>query len=43
MRIGLITDIHECLEDLKLALECCDRHGVDQVICLAVGCFLLVT
>jgi hypothetical protein len=34
VRLGLITDIHERVLDLKLALAAFDRHGVDRVICL---------
>jgi predicted phosphodiesterase len=34
VKLGLITDIHEHVTDLALALEACDRHGVDQIICL---------
>jgi Calcineurin-like phosphoesterase superfamily domain len=34
MKLGLITDIHEHVADLELALAECDRHGVDKVICL---------
>ena len=34
MKLGLITDIHECVADLEMALAQCDRHGVDEVICL---------
>ena len=34
MKLGLITDIHEHVADLELALAECDRHGVDRIICL---------
>jgi Calcineurin-like phosphoesterase superfamily domain len=34
MKLGLITDIHEQVADLALALDACDRHGVDRIICL---------
>ena len=34
MRLGLITDIHEHVDDLQQALAACDRHGVDRIICL---------
>jgi predicted phosphodiesterase len=34
VKLGLITDIHEHVADLELALKACDRHGVDKVICL---------
>jgi hypothetical protein len=34
VKLGLITDIHEHVADLKLALAECDRRGVDQIICL---------
>src|SRR5262245_43082938 len=34
VRLGLITDIHEHVADLKLALAECDRRGVDRIICL---------
>jgi len=34
VRLGLITDIHEHVTDLELALAECDRRGVDKVICL---------
>jgi hypothetical protein len=34
MRLGLITDIHEQVADLELALAECDRRHVDKVICL---------
>ncbi len=34
MKLGLVTDIHEHVADLALALAQCDRHGVDRIICL---------
>lgn len=34
MKLGLITDIHEHVADLQLALAEFDRRGVDQIICL---------
>lgn len=34
MKVGLITDIHEHVGDLRLALAACDRHRVDRIICL---------
>jgi hypothetical protein len=34
MRLGLVADIHEHVDDLALALAQCDRHGVEQIVCL---------
>jgi hypothetical protein len=34
VRLGLITDIHEHVDKLELALAECDRRGVDKLICL---------
>jgi hypothetical protein len=34
MRLGLITDIHEHVADLKLALAACDRQHADRILCL---------
>lgn len=34
MRLGLITDIHEHVADLELALAELDRRGVERIICL---------
>jgi len=34
MKLGLITDVHEHVDDLQLALDACDRCGVDRIICL---------
>jgi hypothetical protein len=34
VKLGIITDIHEQVADLERALAQCDRHGVDQVLCL---------
>lgn len=34
MRLGLITDIHEHVDDLRQALALCDRTGVDRIVCL---------
>ena len=34
MKVGIITDIHEHVGDLRLALAACDRHRVDRIICL---------
>jgi hypothetical protein len=34
MKIGLITDIHEHVEELRFALAACDRHQVERIICL---------
>lgn len=32
MKLGLITDIHEHVENLQVALAQFERHGVDQVV-----------
>ena len=34
MKLGLITDIHEYVEDLQCALVELDRHGVDRILCI---------
>lgn len=34
MKLGLITDIHEHVDDLKQALAEFDARGVDQIVCL---------
>jgi hypothetical protein len=34
MRLGLLTDVHEHITNLELALSECDRRGVEKVICL---------
>jgi hypothetical protein len=34
VQLGLITDIHEHVADLELALAACDQRGVDRIICL---------
>jgi len=34
VKVGLVTDIHEQVADLALALAQCDRRGVDKIICL---------
>jgi predicted phosphodiesterase len=34
MRLGLLTDIHEHVDDLKLALAACDHLRADRIICL---------
>jgi hypothetical protein len=34
LKLGLISDIHEHVTDLRLALAECDRHRVEQIICL---------
>ena len=34
MKLGLITDIHEYVEDLQRALGELDRRGVDRILCI---------
>jgi len=34
VKVGLVTDIHEHVADLQLALAACDRYEVDQIVCL---------
>jgi hypothetical protein len=34
VKLGLITDIHECVEELQRALDEFDRRGVDRILCI---------
>ena len=38
MKLGLLTDIHERVEDLHLALAACDRLGAERIVCLGDVC-----
>lgn len=41
MRLGLLADIHECVDDLRRALELFERYGVDRVIVLGDVCAMM--
>src|SRR5262245_46012018 len=34
MRLGLLADIHEHVENLRLAIDCLTRIGIDQFVML---------
>ena len=38
MKLGLVTDIHERVEDLREAFAACDRLGAERIVCLGDVC-----